>query len=47
MGLREFWLSVVQPWQERRRLNEACAAAATAAAVRQPVQGRTDARVRK
>ena len=40
MGLREFWLNVVQPWQERRRLNEACAAAATAAAVRQPVQGR-------
>jgi hypothetical protein len=36
MGLREFWLSVVQPWQERRRLNEACAAAATATAVRQP-----------
>jgi glycosyltransferase 2 family protein len=47
MGLREFWLNVGQPWQERRRLNEACAAAATAAAVRQPVQGRTDARVRK
>ena len=47
MGLREFWLNVVLPWQERRRLNEACAAAATAAAVRQPVQGRTDARVRK
>jgi uncharacterized membrane protein YbhN (UPF0104 family) len=40
MGLREFWLSVVQPWQERRRLNEACAAATTAAAVRQPVKGR-------
>jgi glycosyltransferase 2 family protein len=47
MGLREFWLNVVQPWQERRRLSEACAAAAAAAAVRQPVQGRTDARVRK
>src|ERR1700751_2616377 len=47
MGLREFWLNVVQPWQERRRLNEACAAAATAAAVRQPVQGRQEARVRK
>jgi uncharacterized membrane protein YbhN (UPF0104 family) len=40
MGLREFWLSVVQPWQERRRLSETCAAAATAPAVRQPVQGR-------
>src|SRR6266568_9087786 len=22
MGLREFWLNVVQPWQERRRLSE-------------------------
>jgi uncharacterized membrane protein YbhN (UPF0104 family) len=40
MGLREFWLSVVQPWQERRRLSETCAAAATAPGVRQPVQGR-------
>src|SRR5437660_10142304 len=38
MGLREFWLNVVAPWQERRRLAGACAAAATAAAVRQPVQ---------
>ena len=38
MGMRELWLNVVQPWQERRRLNEACAAAATATAVRQPVQ---------
>jgi uncharacterized membrane protein YbhN (UPF0104 family) len=37
MGARELWLSVVQPWQERRRLSEACAAAA-AAAVRQPVK---------
>ena len=40
MGTRELWLSVVQPWQERRRLNEARAAAASAAAVRQPAQGR-------
>jgi glycosyltransferase 2 family protein len=40
MGTRELWLSVLQPWQERRRLSEACAAAASAAAVRQPVQGR-------
>src|SRR5262245_43586500 len=47
MGLREFWLNVVQPWQDRRLLKEACAAAATAAAVRQPVQGRKGARVRK
>ena len=46
MGLRELWLSVVQPWQERRRLSEACAAAATATAVRQPVQ-RPEARARK
>jgi len=35
MGTREFWLSVVQPWQERRRLNDACAASAT---VRQPIK---------
>src|SRR6201999_27583 len=38
MGARELWLNVVQPWQQRRRLSEACAAAASAAAVRQPVQ---------
>src|SRR5246127_4434532 len=24
MGTREFWLNVVRPWQERRRLTEAC-----------------------
>src|SRR5229473_325544 len=24
MGTRELWLNVVRPWQERRRLNEAC-----------------------
>jgi glycosyltransferase 2 family protein len=46
MGIRELWLNVVQPWQERRRLSEACAAAASAAAVRQPVQ-RPDLRARK
>src|SRR4051812_844521 len=40
MGTRELWLSVVQPWLERRRLNEACTAAATAAAVPQPVKRR-------
>jgi len=28
MGTRELWLSVVQPWQERRRLSEACTASA-------------------
>jgi uncharacterized membrane protein YbhN (UPF0104 family) len=28
MGTRELWLSVVQPWQERRRLAEACTASA-------------------
>jgi glycosyltransferase 2 family protein len=37
MGSREFWLSVVLPWQERRRLNEACAASAAAP---QPVKRR-------
>jgi len=37
MGTREIWLSVVVPWQERRRLNEACTAKAR---VRQPVNGR-------
>src|SRR5215203_245467 len=37
MGGREFWLSVVQPWQERRRLNEACTARAR---VRPPIKGR-------
>jgi hypothetical protein len=31
---------VVQPWQERRRLSEACAAATAAGAVPQPVQRR-------
>ena len=28
MGTRELWLSVVQPWLERRRLGEACTAKA-------------------
>ena len=28
MGMRELWLNVVQPWQERRRLSEACTAKA-------------------
>jgi len=37
MGTREIWLSVVLPWQERRRLSGACTASA---AVRQPVQKR-------
>jgi hypothetical protein len=37
MGWREFWLSVVQPWQERRRLSEACTASAT---VPEPVERR-------
>src|SRR5229473_959795 len=35
MGTRELWLNVVQPWQERRRLHEACPASAT---VPQPVK---------
>jgi glycosyltransferase 2 family protein len=34
MGARELWLNVVVPWQERRRLSEACPAPA---AVPQPV----------
>src|SRR6476619_6588144 len=38
MGARELWLSVVQPWQERRRLSEACAAAAAAGAVPRPAK---------
>src|SRR4249919_3912024 len=37
MGTRELWLSVVQPWQERRRLAEACTAKAR---VRQPLKNR-------
>ena len=27
MGTRELWMNVVRPWQERRRLAEACAQA--------------------
>jgi uncharacterized membrane protein YbhN (UPF0104 family) len=34
MGTRELWLNVVVPWQERRRLSEACPA------VSQPVKSR-------
>ena len=30
MGMRELWLNVMLPWQERRRLNEPCPASATA-----------------
>src|SRR6195952_428460 len=30
MGFREFWMSVILPWQQRRRLSEACAAEAAA-----------------
>src|SRR5215217_4419554 len=37
MGARELWLSVVQPWQERRKLADACTASAR---VRQPVNNR-------
>src|SRR6195952_3980162 len=37
MGTREFWLNVVQPWQQRRRLSEACTASA---AVSRPVKRR-------
>jgi glycosyltransferase 2 family protein len=28
MGMRELWLSVIQPWQERRKLEQACTATA-------------------
>ncbi|MGJ5096554.1 lysylphosphatidylglycerol synthase transmembrane domain-containing protein [Bradyrhizobium oligotrophicum] len=46
MGIRELWLNVVKPWQERRRLNSACedevaakrAAAAAPAAVPQRIK---------
>src|SRR5829696_8919761 len=37
MGSRELWLSVLQPWIERRRLGEACTAKAR---VRPPIKGR-------
>jgi hypothetical protein len=37
MGTRELWLSVLQPWQERRRLSEACTAKAR---VRRPTNNR-------
>ena len=45
MGIRELWLSVIQPWQVRRRLSEACTAKARVEArvearVRQPIKGR-------
>src|SRR4051794_36490849 len=37
MGTRELWLSVLQPWLERRRLGGACTAKAR---VRPPIKGR-------
>src|ERR1700730_217182 len=37
MGARELWLNVVLPWQERRKLHEACA---PSSAVPQPVKCR-------
>src|SRR6059058_1514398 len=37
MGTRELWLSVLQPWLERRRLGDACTAKAR---VRPPIKGR-------
>src|ERR1700724_1880313 len=37
MGMREFWLNVLKPWQERRRLNDTYTADA---AVPQPLKGR-------
>jgi len=38
MGMRELWLNVVVPWQERRRLNDPFIAPA---AMTQPVKKRT------
>ena len=42
MGTREFWLNVVQPWQERRRLAEACTASARVAASRSRTGSNSD-----
>src|SRR6195952_641460 len=36
MGFREFWMSVILPWQQRRRLNDACP---VRAAVPQSLEG--------
>ena len=50
MGTRELWLSVVIPWQQRRRLNEgfqASAAASTSAAVPRTVERLEPAKRRK
>jgi glycosyltransferase 2 family protein len=44
MGMRELWLNVILPWQERRRLNEACP---VAAAVPQAVEGRQAQQVKR
>src|SRR6478752_3463592 len=41
MGTRELWLSVLQPWLERRRLGEACTAKAR---VQPPIKGRQSSR---
>ena len=38
MGFRELWLSVILPWQERRRLSELGEACAASAPVRQKRQ---------
>jgi hypothetical protein len=38
LGTRELWLSVVQPWQERRRLSELEEACVVSPTVRQPVK---------
>jgi uncharacterized membrane protein YbhN (UPF0104 family) len=43
MGARELWLNVVVPWQERRRLSEAC----TAPAAVTPLKGRQSQPVKK
>jgi hypothetical protein len=46
MGTRELWLSVIQPWLERRRLGEACTAKARVEARVQPPIERRQSRGR-
>jgi glycosyltransferase 2 family protein len=38
LGFRELWLSVILPWQERRRLSQLSEACSASNAVRQPVK---------
>jgi glycosyltransferase 2 family protein len=41
MGARELWLNVVLPWQERRKLNGACAATVPRPVKRLKPQGKS------